>query len=105
MSRSNSKGLFVEKSLWKKVIANNQNLKKKEIKTWSRKSTIYPEFVGNTFLVHNGKIFVKVYCTEEMVGRKLGEFAPTRTFKMHSSNRKAEDAAAEAKVEAKKAGA
>ena len=92
MSRSSSKGLFVEKSLLKKVIANNQSQRKKEIKTWSRESTIYPEFVGNTFLVHNGKLFIKVYCTEEMIGRKLGEFAPTRTFKVHSSNRKAEDA-------------
>lgn len=99
MSRSSSKGLFVEKSLLKKVVENNQSQKKKEIKTWSRKSTIFPEFVGNTFLVHNGKLFIKVYCTEEMVGRKLGEFAPTRTFKVHSSNRKAEDAAAAAKKE------
>lgn len=96
MSRSNSKGLFVEKSLLKKVVENNKSIKKKEIKTWSRESTIYPEFVGNTFLVHNGRSFAKVYCTEEMIGRKLGEFAPTRTFKVHSSNRKAEDAKKEA---------
>ena len=83
---------YVSPSLMKKVNEMADSGVKKPIKTWSRTSTIYPEFVGNTFLVHNGKLFIKVYCTEEMVGRKLGEFAPTRTFKVHSSNRKAEDA-------------
>lgn len=84
MSRSSKKGAFVEESLMKKVEAMNASDKKKPIKTWSRKSTIFPEFIGNTFEVHNGKQFIKVFVTEDMVGHKLGEFAPTRTFKSHT---------------------
>ncbi|CDN40148.1 30S ribosomal protein S19 [Mycoplasma amphoriforme] len=87
MSRSSKKGAFVEPSLLKKVVAMNTSGKKKPIKTWSRRSTIFPEFVGNTFAVHNGKIFINVFITEDMVGHKLGEFAPTRSFKQHTSNR------------------
>lgn len=84
MSRSSKKGAFVDASLMKKVVAMNATEKKKTIKTWSRRSTIFPEFVGLTFEVHNGKSFIKVYVTEDMVGRKLGEFAPTRVFKQHT---------------------
>lgn len=84
MSRSSKKGAFVEASLMKKVTVMNAQDKKKPIKTWSRSSTIFPDFVGLTFEVHNGKIFIKVYVTEDMVGHKLGEFAPTRTFKQHT---------------------
>lgn len=84
MSRSSKKGAFVEPSLMKKVEAMNANEKKKPIKTWSRKSTIFPEFLGNTFEVHNGKQFIKVFVTEDMIGHKLGEFAPTRSFKNHT---------------------
>lgn len=84
MSRSAKKGAYVEDSLLKKVEAMNQADKKKPIKTWSRKSTIFPEFIGNTFEVHNGKQFIKVFVTEDMVGHKLGEFAPTRSFKNHT---------------------
>ncbi len=84
MSRSSKKGAFVDASLMKKVVAMNETEKKKPIKTWSRRSTIFPEFVGLTFEVHNGKDFIKVYVTEDMVGRKLGEFAPTRNFKQHT---------------------
>ncbi|MBR2651415.1 30S ribosomal protein S19 [bacterium] len=84
MSRSTKKGAFVEESLMKKVTAMNASDKKKPIKTWSRKSTIYPEFIGNTFEVHNGKQFIKVFITEDMIGHKLGEFAPTRSFKNHT---------------------
>lgn len=84
MSRSSKKGLYVEASLLKKAIAMQEQEKKKPIKTWSRRSAIFPEFVGLTFLVHNGKTFVNVYCTEYMLGHKLGEFAPTRVFKQHT---------------------
>ena len=84
MSRSSKKGAYVESSLLKKVEAMNKSDKKKPIKTWSRKSTIFPEFIGNTFEVHNGKQFIKVFITEDMVGHKLGEFAPTRSFKNHT---------------------
>lgn len=87
MSRSSKKGAYVEASLLKKVNAMNASDKKKPIKTWSRRSTIFPEFVGNTFSIHNGKTFINVYITEDMVGHKLGEFAPTRNFKQHTSNR------------------
>ncbi len=87
MSRSSKKGAYVEPSLLKKVLQMNATDKKRPIKTWSRRSTIFPEFVGNTFSVHNGKSFVNVYVTEDMVGHKLGEFAPTRVFKQHTSNR------------------
>lgn len=84
MSRSSSKGAFVDASLMKKVIKMNETEKKKNIKTWSRRSTIFPEFVGLTFEVHNGKDFIKVFVTQDMVGHKLGEFAPTRSFKQHT---------------------
>ena len=84
MSRSTKKGAFVESSLMKKVEAMNASGKKKPIKTWSRKSTIYPEFIGNTFEVHNVKQFIMVFITEDMIGHKLGEFAPTRSFKNHT---------------------
>lgn len=84
MSRSSKKGAFIEPSLLKKVEAMNASDKKKPIKTWSRKSTIFPEFLGNTFEVHNGKQFIKVFITEDMIGHKLGEFAPTRSFKNHT---------------------
>lgn len=96
MSRSSKKGAFIDASLLKKVNAAKADPKKKIIKTWSRKSTIFPEFVGLTFSVHNGKSFINVFVTEDMVGHKLGEFAPTRVFKQHSSNNKAEDAKAAA---------
>lgn len=88
MSRSSKKGAFVDKSLFKKVKDANANDSKKPIKTWSRRSTIFPEFIGLTFDVHNGKTFTSVYVTEDMVGHKLGEFAPTRTYKGHTGNRK-----------------
>lgn len=84
MSRSSKKGLFVEPTLLKKVQLMLKIEKKKSIKTWSRRSAIYPEFVGLHFEVHNGKSFTKVYVTEHMVGHKLGEFAPTRIFKTHT---------------------
>ncbi|WP_462218253.1 30S ribosomal protein S19 [Mycoplasmoides genitalium] len=87
MSRSSKKGAFVDAHLLKKVIEMNKQAKKKPIKTWSRRSTIFPEFVGNTFNVHNGKTFINVYVTDDMVGHKLGEFSPTRNFKQHTANR------------------
>ncbi len=88
MSRSNKKGAYIEPSLMKKVVAMKNDQKKKPIKTWSRKSTIFPDFIGLNFSVHNGKSFVNVYVTEDMVGHKLGEFVPTRVFKGHSANNK-----------------
>lgn len=87
MSRSISKGPFVHPSLLKKVAALNKKNSKEAIQTWSRASVILPEFVGHTFNVHNGRVFLKVYATEDMVGHRLGEFAPTRTFRGHSSKR------------------
>lgn len=88
MSRSSKKGAYIDKSLLKKVLEQKDSDKKKPIKTWSRRSTIFPEFIGLTFEVHNGKTFVNVYVTEDMVGHKLGEFSPTRTYKGHTGNRK-----------------
>lgn len=88
MSRSSKKGPYVEPSLMKKVQTMVNQEKKKPIKTWSRRSTIFPEFVGLTFEVHNGKTFTNVYVTEDMIGHKLGEFAITRMFKQHTGNRK-----------------
>jgi small subunit ribosomal protein S19 len=85
MARSIKKGPFVDKHLGKKVEEANKTNKKSVIKTWSRRSTILPDFVGHTFAVHNGRKFVPVFVTENMVGHKLGEFAPTRTFKGHGS--------------------
>ena len=87
MARSLKKGPFIDESLMKKVKAMNESGKKEEIKTWSRRSTIYPEFVGHTFAVHNGKEFIPVYVTEEMVGHKLGEFALTRKFGGHAGQK------------------
>ncbi|MEI7977203.1 MAG: 30S ribosomal protein S19 [Bacteroidota bacterium] len=83
MARSLKKGPFIDFKLEKKVDAMNEAKKKSVIKTWSRRSMISPEFVGHTFAVHNGNKFIPVYVTENMVGHKLGEFAPTRTFKSH----------------------
>ncbi len=88
MSRSLKKGPFIDFNLEKKVLAMNQSGKKTVIKTWARASVISPDFVGHTMAVHNGNKFIPVYVTENMVGHKLGEFAPTRTFRGHSGNRK-----------------
>ena len=85
MARSIKKGPFADKHLTKKVEDANKGSKKSVIKTWSRRSTILPDFVGHTFAVHNGRKFVPVFVTENMVGHKLGEFAPTRQFKGHTT--------------------
>ena len=85
MARSIKKGPFADKHLTKKVEDANKGSKKSVIKTWSRRSTILPDFVGHTFAVHNGRKFVPVFVTENMVGHKLGEFAPTRMFKGHTT--------------------
>ncbi len=87
MARSLKKGPFIDAHLMKKVEAVNASGKKEVIKTWSRRSTIYPEFIGHTFAVHNGKEFIPVYVTEDMVGHKLGEFVPTRKFGGHGENK------------------
>ena len=87
MSRSIKKGPYVEASLMKKVEEMNKTNEKRVIKTWSRASTIFPQFVGHTFAVHDGRKHVPVYVTEDMVGHKLGEFAPTRTFKGHAGSK------------------
>ena len=87
MARSSKKMPFVDASLMKKVKTVNESGKKEVIKTWSRRSTIYPEFIGITFAVHNGKEFIPVYVTEDMVGHKLGEFALTRKFGGHGSDK------------------
>ena len=89
MSRSSKKAPFVEAKLFARVCAMNERSEKKVLKTWSRASTIYPEFVGHTIAVHDGRKHVPVYITEEMVGHKLGEFALTRTFKGHSGSKTA----------------
>ena len=83
MARSLKKGPYVFDRLLNKVNEMNKNGKKEVVKTWSRRSTIFPEFIGHTFAVHNGKEFIPVYVTEDMVGHKLGEFAPTRKFAGH----------------------
>ncbi len=90
MSRSQKKGPFVDKNVFQKVAKLDAENKKEPIKTWARSCTVIPEFVGHTFMVHNGKTHVKVYITEEMVGHKFGEFAPTRIFRGHSGAKKAE---------------
>ena len=90
MSRSLKKMPYVEARLMKRVQELNAKNEKKPIKTWSRSSTIYPEFVGHTIAVHNGRKHIPVYCSAEMVGHKLGEFAPTRTFKGHSGSKVAD---------------
>ena len=87
MSRSVKKGPFVDAKLLKRVQEMNQKGEKKVLKTWSRSSTIFPDFVGHTIAVHDGRKYVPVYITEDMVGLKLGEFAPTRTFKGHSGGK------------------
>ena len=89
MARSLKKGPFIDYHLIEKVERMTKANKKAVVKTWSRRSTISPDFVGHTFAVHNGKQFVPVFVTENMVGHKLGEFAPTRTFKGHSGDKKA----------------
>ncbi|MGI6594118.1 MAG: 30S ribosomal protein S19 [Christensenellales bacterium] len=89
MSRSVKKGPFVEEALMKKVVAMNKSGEKRPIKTWSRSSTIFPEFVGHTIAVHDGRKHVPVYITEDMVGLKLGEFAPTRIFRGHAGSKTA----------------
>lgn len=88
MSRSLKKGPFVDGYLLKKVEAMNESNKKAVIKTWSRRSTIFPQFIGHTFGVYDGREHVPVYVTEDMVGHKLGEFAPTRTYKGHTDDDK-----------------
>jgi small subunit ribosomal protein S19 len=88
MARSLKKGPFVHYKLQRKVSVLNDTGKKKVIKTWSRASMIAPDFVGHTFAVHNGKQFIPVYITENMVGHRLGEFAPTRTFRGHSGEKR-----------------
>ena len=87
MSRSLKKGPFVEAKLYSRIVAMNDAKEKKVLKTWSRASTIYPEFVGHTIAVHDGKKHVPVYITEDLVGHKLGEFAPTRVFRGHSGSK------------------
>ena len=103
MARSLKKGAFVDEHLGKKVETMNREREKKVIKTWSRRSTVIPEMIGHTMAVHNGKKFIPVYVTENMVGHKLGEFAPTRTFKGHTT--KSEKAAAAAPAAGAPAGA
>jgi small subunit ribosomal protein S19 len=93
MSRSAKKGPYVDEKLFKKVSRLNENRSKQPIKTWARACTIIPEFVGHTFEVHNGNKFLKVFVQEDMVGHKLGEFAPTRVFKGHGGGKKAAAAA------------
>ena len=87
MSRSIKKGPYVQEVLLKRVVAMNEAGEKKVLKTWSRSSTIFPDFVGHTFAVHDGRKHVPVYVTEDMVGHKLGEFAPTRTFRGHAGSK------------------
>jgi len=87
MSRSVKKGPFVDTKLFQKVMAQKKTGSKDPVQTWARRCTVVPEFVGHTFMIHNGKIFAKLYVTEDMVGHKLGEFAPTRTFRGHSGRK------------------
>src|SRR5262245_63941293 len=94
MGRSIRKGPYVDERLLGRVIRLSESGRKEPLKTWSRRCDIVPEFVGHTFMVHNGKVFVRVYVNEDMVGHKLGEFAPTRIFRAHST-RKVEEAPAE----------
>jgi small subunit ribosomal protein S19 len=90
VARSVKKGPFVDGHLLEKVAAMNNSREKRVIKTWSRRSTITPDMIGHTFAVHNGRKFIPVFVSENMVGHKLGEFSPTRTFHGHSGDRKAE---------------
>ena len=96
MARSIKKGPFIQDALLKRVQAMNAKSEKKVVKTWSRASTVIPEFVGHTFAVHNGNKHIPVYVTENMVGHKLGEFSPTRLFRGHSGNNKIDKKAAPA---------
>ena len=91
MARSLKKGPFIDAHLLKKVQELNKGNQKKVFQTWSRRSTIYPDFVGHTVAVYNGKTHLPVYITEDMVGHKFGEFAPTRTFRGHGADKKAQD--------------
>ncbi|MBI3398795.1 MAG: 30S ribosomal protein S19 [Deltaproteobacteria bacterium] len=100
MARSVKKGPFVDEHLLKKITQANEAKAKKVIKTWSRRSTITPDMISHTIAVHNGKKFIPVFITENMVGHKLGEFSPTRTFKGHSGDRKTKVVGAEAAKEA-----
>ena len=88
MARSIKKGPYIDHNLESKVLSQNEGNNKTVIKTWSRRSMISPDFVGHTFAVHNGNKFIPVYVTENMVGHKLGEFAPTRTFRGHADKKK-----------------
>ena len=88
MARSIKKGPYIDEKLLKKIMNMEKEGKKKVIKTWSRRSIIVPEFVGHTIAIHNGKQFIPVFISENMVGHKLGEFSPTRTFRVHSGDRK-----------------
>jgi len=88
MGRSLKKGPFVHKGLLKKIDSMNSNSEKKVVKTWSRSSTIFPQMVGHTIAVHDGRKHIPVYVTEDMIGHKLGEFAPTRTFRGHAGDKK-----------------
>ena len=90
MPRSLKKGPFVDAKIMKKIMSMNEANERKLVKTWSRRSTITPDFIGHTVAVHNGRKFIPVYITENMVGHKLGEFSPTRTFRAHSGSKKAE---------------
>jgi small subunit ribosomal protein S19 len=104
MARSVKKGPFVAESLLTKVRAMNERNEKRVVKTWSRASTITPDFVGHTFAVHNGNKFIPVYVTENMVGHKLGEFAPTRLFRGHTGANKADKKTPSAPAPAVKGG-
>ena len=88
MSRSIKKGPFIDRSLFKRIEEMNKKGEKRVLKTWSRRSTIFPELLGHTVAVHNGKQFIPVYVQENMVGHKLGEFAPTRTYRGHTTKGK-----------------
>jgi small subunit ribosomal protein S19 len=89
MSRSLKKGPYVDEKLFRKIVRAKETGDRSPIKTWARRCTIVPEFIGHTFAVHNGKTHVSVFCTEDMVGHKLGEFAPTRIFRGHAGSKKA----------------
>ena len=102
MSRSVWKGPFVEPSLLKKIEKQKKDTSRKPIKTWSRKSTIIPDFVGSSFMIHNGKKFITITISEDMVGHKLGEFSPTRQFSGHTPADKKAKQVADAAVSAKK---
>ena len=101
MGRSIHKGPFVDVKLMKKIAARKATSSHEPIQTWSRRSTVTPEFVNHTFMVHNGRMFLKVFVTEDMVGHKLGEFSPTRVFRGHSGRKKEEEGAKPAAAPAK----